>query len=227
MTGTDYSKAKKLHPKLKVRNVKRLIAAIRKSEHLDLAMAKARKNPLKIRGQIACVSDATFYSAESMADSRVPLVFHMPTWMDAAAVDPDRAMRMPKVDSPVCGTAACIAGFAGDLMARGGALDSEAKRRVEFAICVNHGWNTILADFLGIDKKTAERMTSATVDGWANPGFGNEDVRPRHAVRLLEIFLETGMVDWLKAMGRSRGGNVTKVEKAALRVDEMMLKDAA
>ena len=229
----DYSKAKKLHPNLKVGNAKRLIAAIRKADSLELALAKAKKGPPKIGNQIFFMHDVELYSATDMAESRLPLVFHMPTWMDAVAVNPAAWARAPDRDMPTCGTTACIAGFAGSLMARGRGLEDKARAQITFAVCTNHGWNWVLAEFLGIDEFTAERMSSAEFGEVGERdcmAFRNENVRPRHAARLLEIFLKTGKVDWARAMGMKKVGGefrTTAAEKALARKDMAALEAAA
>ena len=230
MTSMDYSKAKKLHPKLKVGNVKRLIAAIRKADSLEMAMAKAKKSPLKIGNHFVFMHDVELYSATDLAKSKVPLVFHMPTWMDPVAANPADWLRRPDRDMPTCGTAACIAGFAGSLMARDRSLDDKARNIIGFAICTNSGWTRILAEFLGIDEFTAERLSSAEREDRHRMSFRNENVRPRHAARLLEIFLKTGKVDWARAMGMKKVGmefRMTVAEKAMARKDMKALEDAA
>ena len=226
----DHSKAKKLHPKLKVRNVKKLIGAIREADSLELARARAAREPLKVGRRNAVCRDAVVRSVEDIGKSKVPLVFFMATWINPAPVDPVMGIVDPESSrwakarkEPTCGTAACIAGFAAALM------PDSAVPRVNWAIRRGEGWDRLLAEFLGVDDWTAATMTNL---GLSDRGCGavNREVQPRHAVRLLEIFLETGKVDWLRAMGRKRvprGAKITSAELRALRMDEMALAEAA
>ena len=127
-------------------------------------------------------------------------------------------------NDPACGTAACIAGFAGALTARG-RMEDDVVHLLDAAVRTGHGWNYVLAGFLGVDALTARSMVSVDA-GW---GIGNGRVRPRHAVRLLDTFLETGEVDWVKAMGRKRaGGRITSTaaERAMAKRDRAAVKAA-
>ena len=220
----DYAAAKKRHPKLKVRNVRRLIRAIREADSLDLARAKAERKPLKIGRRRAVCRDAEIESATDIGRSKVPLVFFMGKWMSPAPVDARLAVTCISGE-PACGTAACIAGFAG-------ALTPESKRSlVDEAIwsITGDNWIFVLAEFLGIDFHTATDMIS-TGGCLGDAGVYDWNVKPRHAVRLLENFLETGKVDWFKAMGVNRHSawshSITKAEMEARRMDEGAL-DAA
>ena len=220
----DYSKAKKKHPKLKVRNVKRLIAAIRESDHLNLARARAEKSPLKIGKRGATCADASINMASDIGKSRVPLVFDMSSWLDPAPVAAQWCPRLADSPSfrndPACGTAACIAGFAATLAPE--SILRLVEEAIEIGSCFR--WEIFFAEFLGIDTWTAGRMTSVQeVPG----GIHNDQVRPRHAVRLLETFLRTGEVDWCKAMGMKKDGSVTKVEEAAFRRENRELEAMA
>ena len=227
----QYAAVKKKHPNLKVRNAKKLIEAIRESDPVDLARARAEKNPLKVNGRIVVCTDTMVESADEIRKSKFPLVFDMETWLGAAEV-PNTEYRFA-YETASCGTAACIAGFAGALMMRGRGKKSESDvrlvDRVAGAHGPNRGWVLVLAEFLGIDPETARAMTT-TDDSVALGGVGDHDVRPRHAVRLLEIFLETGRVDWVNAMGRRRVGDecvATYEEKARARDDLDALRAAA
>ena len=221
----DYSKAKKLHPKLKVRNVKRLIAAIREADSLQLARAKAKREPLMVGNRAALCSDARIERAEGIGNRKVPLVFCMAAWMHPASTHERHVTRFGEIHAysgsePTCGTAACIAGFAGTLMPK--SWLPAVEKAVRSDDC--HRWESILAEFIGVDERTADEMTSTNL---SHAGIYNHHVQPRHAVRLLENFLETGKVDWFKAMGRSDGlGGSTKAEMKALRRDAEAL-DAA
>ena len=221
----DYSRAKTLHPNLKVGNVKRLIKAIRESDHLVLAKAKAEREPLKIGKRRAKCRDAEkIFSTGDIGKSGLPLVFSMENWMTAAPVDPDSSCINYDLDEPACGTAACIAGFAGALMPESkGFMVKEA-----IMSPIGEPWIEVLGEFLGIDYHTAYRMTSADT---GDAGVYNYHVKPRHAVRLLENFLKTGKVDWMKAMGVKKRGrwnySSTKIEAAALRREARELEAVA
>ena len=229
----DYSRAKKKHPKLKVGNAKRLIKAIRDAEPLELARAKAELNPLKIGRRRAVCRDAQIDSVDDIGKKigkKVPLVFDMANWMRASPVSELFGRGHLSIDAlrttPTCGTAACIAGFAGALMPKSAKANSmvwTALHRDD-----SYGWEGVLAEFLGIDEETASEMTSVMLTG-----IYNEDVRPRHAVRLLEIFLKTGNVDWMTAMGVKENPNPTRctpiptaAEERARRREDRVLEAA-
>ena len=228
-----YSKAKKLHPNLKVRNAKRLIEAIRKSEpspdHFTMPPAESggkivRRFMLRTDGSLTRSGD------------RLHIYFDMTFWINAvrASATPPPGIAKKELfyegesHEPVCGTAACIAGFAYILQARDAAKKgTRAKYRTMAAIekmtrGEDHEKFRIdmlgaLENFLGVDQPTALRMSDLTpqVHGLDESGWGhdyNSNVEPRHAARMLEIFLETGFVEWKKAMGRKLDGALTRAE---------------
>ena len=191
---TDYAKLKKLHPKAKVGNIKRLIRAIGNSGHWEAEMLDACRKPRKVGGRALTLDMAkdAISSTENLGKTRVPMTFDMTDFMYVP--------RIRRTGGPSCGTAACIAGFAGALASRGSAagdcrLDGLLRNKGSKV-----SWVGILADFMGIDKHTANKMISVG----CHEDF-NDNARPRHAVKLLEIFLATGNVDWRRAMGRKRG----------------------
>ena len=216
----DYARAKKLHPKLKVRNVKRLIREIRRSAPVEMARARAVREPLKVGRREAVCRDAYIGAADDIGKSRVPLVFNMTNWMVPEPVERGlMGISLSRV-TPTCGTAACIAGFAAALTPKSGRfLVDKALRH-----CSHRTWERVLADFIGVDEETADKMTGTDL---AHMQVFNSHVLPRHAVKLLEIFLETGKVDWARAMGRKKDGEVTKAEAAALRREEMEMEAMA
>ena len=225
----EYATAKKKHPNLKVRNVKRLIKAISESDPLDLARVKAAKKPLKVGKRKATCRDADVNSEKGMANPRVPLVFFMAAWMSPAPVDdPDDIgyvspfrVDWPKMQNePTCGTAACIAGFAGALSPK----PARVRLRKDLRHMGGRCWARLLAEFLGIGTRTADRMVS--VGNMGHLEFYNRDVQPRHAVAMLENFLETGKVEWKKAMGRNSSGRRTAEELEAMCMDERALSAA-
>lgn len=218
----DHSKLKKLHPKAKVGNIKRLIKAIRESEHMHAAEAKHlpfNECP-KINGREMTVSMTTVESAKKLSsnmNSNVPLVFNMCMWLEPAFIYLRKCKRRKtghRSQYQSCGTAACIAGFAGALMAKGNPGRNHCKIIDDAIGDKNYmSWSIVLAEFMGIEASIAEKMTS--VQDYV-PCDMNHIVRPRHAVKLLEKFLDTGKVDWMHAMGRRRNsrGILTKAEMA-------------
>ena len=167
---SDYTKLKKRHPKAKVRNIKRLIEAIRKSEHVSCARNMPEFDEMKI-------PESKRYSSSdfSVAGGSIPVAFDHSLWVES----------MYSRGGHFCGTAACVAGFAYILQARGGDLPGRRSR----------GISKSLAAFIGVNHKTAMRISRG-------PAFSSNDrVWPRHAVALLENFLETGKVDWRHAFG--------------------------
>ena len=196
--NTDYTKLRKLHPKAKVGNIKSLIKMIEDSGYWKTDLLNARIDPPKVNGRRVTYSMASrsINGARAMKKSRVPISFNMSTFGRVARDE----------DGHVCGTAACSAGFAVMLSARA-ARSKAALDRID-----DQSWESTLADFMGIDAITADDMTAV---GGPCPE-SNGDVKPRHAVRLLEIFLETGEVDWARALGwrKAAGGlAMTKAEE--------------
>ena len=212
----DYSKAKKLHPNLKVRNAKALIAEIRRAEWSpgSGALPPARTGDgSPLREPIMRMDGSLTVSG---GGGKYPIYFDMCEWLQTVESNQHD-------DDSVCGTAACIAGFAYVLTFR-----QEAIRGIphDATIAIFRKWRRemnghwvygmvmILAKFLGVDYATAKRMSSLNDD----MGFttciddSDSDVEPRHAVAMLEHFLETGKVDWNRAMGRQADGALTRAE---------------
>ena len=211
----DYSKAKKLHPNLKVRNAKALIAEIRRAEPSPGAFTLP---PIKVNGKPALESMLKMDGRLGNTEERYPVYFDMSKWI--RAVESNHFWIRADEDS-VCGTAACIAGFAHLLgireMAKKGARPKHATMAgFRSWMCRQSGESTwtrmvnTLAEFLGVDHETADRMSSVS----RLHGDRNADVEPRHAALLLEIFLKTGHVEWGKAMGRNPDGTLTVAERA-------------
>ena len=207
----DYSKAKKLHPKLNVRSAKRLIAAIRGSER---SPGSFRILPVKSGGRPATPSMLRTDGSLAKSGGNYPIYFDMDKWMSVVESKRPR----DGSGSGACGTAACIAGFAYVLRAQEGKKPRHAtmagfrswtSRTRGVAV-----WSSMvkaLADYLGVDAKTAERMASVSLSA-RGLDDSNRDVEPRHAVRMLESFLETGEVEWSRAMGRKKDGTLTVAE---------------
>ena len=84
-----------------------------------------------------------------------------------------------------CGTAACIAGFAGLLTGSG-------------RIVVERMGAASLVDFLGISFEDADRMA------YPHGAYPDEDrlrkITAEQAIRMLEIHRDTGKVDWSSAL---------------------------
>ena len=138
--------------------------------------------------------------------SRHPMFFDMTKWFNL--------VKSNRPDDPICGTAACIAGFAYAL-----SLKAERDGRPGSAAhIVQRPVGTMtLADFLGVEYATAREMASIQhLVSERSHGFDfdvDSDVEPRHAARMLEIFLETGHVEWRRAMGRNPDGSMTEAEE--------------
>ena len=220
MMAEKYAKLKKLHPNAKVRSIKRLIKAIGDSEIWEIEMIKAIQKPKKAGGEIVTrsLANQAIKSAAELGKAGIPMAFDMTDYMTA----PENPFIHGVSDAPLakggfricptCGTAACIAGFAGALAARSGTDPRSAEMRRLNGVLRNGqsatdsassaSWTQVLADFMGIDGDVANKMISVR---HSSPDF-NEDVKPRHAVKLLEKFLETGRVDWDHAMGRRKVG---------------------
>ena len=112
----DYSKAKKLHPNLKAGNVRRLIKAIRESEPRP---GNYTMPPAESGGKPVRMSMMRMDGSLSRTGGKYPIYFGMADW-----IVPVRAGAVPGRDwqgmngEAVCGTAACIAGFAYTIRAR-------------------------------------------------------------------------------------------------------------
>ena len=226
-----YAKLKKLHPSAKVRSIKRLISALRKMDHVDLAHERARTDPPKINGRK--ITDAqverSLASVARIGKSRMPISFSMGHWL--SSVPPESFF-----DDASCGAAACIAGLAGALAAREPKKEhADLRRYLEKAIDMDDPgeWTKVLAEYLGVDRMTASFMTtvfvgeSRGVETSASDRDTNLDVAPRHAARLLEKFLETGKVDWIHAMGRnSNTRELTQKERKERKLEEAQLEAA-
>ena len=217
---TDHSELKKRHPKAKVRNIKRLIAAIREMDHVDLAFERARINPPKINGRK--ITDAqverSLENVTRLGKSKVPISFNMKTWIGSG----------DSFGGLTCGAAACICGVAGALASREPKTraNAELRKTVNKAIKLQIGaaWRSALAEFLGIDYEASARMSSVVAYDCIGRHMIDQDyngnVEPRHAVKMLERFLETGKVDWWHAMGRNRKTKGLTRAEAKLRKEE-------
>ena len=222
MPQSKYAKLKERHPHANVRNIKRLIAVIKESDHWKVGREKARIKQPKANGGDLMWSMAYKASGNvrALGEGNVPLLFDMTNWMQAMTtenmditpedVDMWNGSVMDVESLHSCGTAACIAGFAGALMAR-----SRHTGMLEQALRFGHAlhWEAVISEFLGIGGTAVRQLVSV-----GECPDHNCDVMPRHAVRLLETFLETGRVDWAKAMGWKRyefEWILTKKEQAA------------
>ena len=188
----DYSKLKSIHPRAKVGNIKRLIAAIRRSgnvQNLDswiLMHGNGRMGRFRFKYDTAFSQPRFEYSANlsGRGDDRVG--FSMDHWIQTCKLE----------KGGDCGTWACIAGFA-HILDTGG--DSTAGIK---------SWVSYFAEFTGL--LDDDEVTAFSI---CHPPTMDCDVRPRHAVRLLEILLETGELDWERAMGTNpRTGRLTREE---------------
>ena len=225
---TDYSRAKKLHPNLKVRNAKALIAEIRRAEPSPgfFTHPPARKkNGDPVRPHMLRTDGKLMRSGE-----KYPIYFDMCQWF--RELDSNQ-----KGDDSVCGT---VAGFAFVLKNRQDAKRGKRPRVASvpaFTKRAAHSdsgvWGTMvgaLEEFLGVDAATATMMSSIYGARRRCVDDSNDDVEPRHAVAMLEHFLETGEVDWNRAMGRKRDGRLTNAEWLkrceAVRIMEALKEEA-
>ena len=173
------------YPDFNMANARRLIAALRRAEPADVACER----PMEIGGSPldrSSILDMAA-SAEGTHPGAAPLAYNQSTW--GTIVYHPWGSRVP---AHVCGTAACIAGFAW--------LMREADRgrdvSVEGLASSNNEDNEMvcaLAEFLGVGESAASRM-SINQCGAFRP-------HPRHAVAMIERFIETGRVDWQRAIG--------------------------
>ena len=218
---TDYSKLKARFPNAKVGNIKRLIAAIRRSEGSDGAVAlwrawrdDARRDtasgPQRISRHCIDSRGATSRRIRAKADTNVSgrgsgrVGFSMNGWINIYESDHE------------CGTCACIGGFAYLL---GDGRDAETPpASIKF--------DEHFADFIGIDYRTIKGWSTAK-EICIPSDHRMSDVRPRHAVALLERFLETGVVEWDRAMGiNSRTGDPTNREMRERRREDRKIAAA-
>ena len=229
----DYAKLKKLHPRAKVRRIKRLISELRKMIPMDLAHERSRIDPPKIGGRKVTLKMAanSLASVESLGKSNVPISFGMGDWLASVPI-----MFAAHADA-TCGTSACIAGLAGVLAAR----EPKAKANADLLGFLKDAlrgddcddWVMVLAEYLGVDHRTACSMTQ--VSRGEDMGVGpsrddfdyNRHVGPRHAVRLLEKFLDSGKVDWIHAMGRNSKTRELTQKERKMRVMEEKQFEAA
>ena len=174
------------HPNFKLKNARRLIAALEKAAPAEIA----RRQPLMINGSHIMKGDSLRKAVDAEGTdpdpSAIPVAYDQGTW--ACAIDTGDSAHF-------CGTAACIAGFA-HLMHQ---ADQGSPVRLEGFSRFDGSGDTgcvmvrDLADFLGIEKYAAEMMSAPC--GLSPPP------RPRHAVAMLEYFIRTGRVDWKRALG--------------------------
>ena len=180
------------HPKAKPRNILRLIEMLRAAPTYhevvhDVELSRNRK------------------VAEQPVDDRV-LAFYMPryhihAWIKGPRIRGRKGDGMDAFHPPHrCGTAACIAGFAQVAML--GAEKSVEQEAVDYTATES------MERYIGCSLETVMSMASANVRG-----DSNANVRPRHAIAMLEWFLKTGVVSWNRAMGRDRSGSMTRQER--------------
>ena len=214
----QYAKAMQKHPNLNVRNVERLIERIGES-------VSWRKGRAMVDGELRPDRTCKEIAEADMRGGRNPLDFGM--HVVAGHYD-----RRRNGDIALCGTAACIAGFARALRVedRMGFLGFLIKPKVTLDRIKNRSWmglfcdnnsDLLLAKFIGVKPRVASRMFLCEC---SDP---NHIVEPRHAVKLLQKFLKTGKVDWKHAMGRKKNGNLTKAEERLRRAEEKERREIA
>ena len=192
--STERVGAHELHPNFNLKNARRLIAALRNA----VPEMVARERPMEINGSPATKGDllnlrVDIACAEGQdPPKRVPVAYAQGTWASALK---DRANHMHS-----CGTAACIAGFAWLLREkdRGSEVTvSEFMKAGGTSLRKHpHAMEDVLAEFLGVSIGAAKRMSAHT-----RVFFLHHSPQPRHAVAMLEWFMETGEVDWWRASG--------------------------
>ena len=204
----DYSKLRARFPKAKVGNIKKLIAAIRRSDTaLDPLVMKHRINKPGITAfPLSGETDPASWSSRlksraagvrvsSNVSGRGPgrVGFAMSDWINVYASEKGHE----------CGTTACIAGFA-YMLGEGKGMNSEVAKFGKFA-----DYNKHLGKFIGVDGSPEGIFLIRSITMY------RPSVRPRHVVSLLERFLETGKIDWDLAMGvNPRTGDPTARERA-------------
>ena len=183
MESTERVGAHKHHPNFNLKNARRLIAALQRSVPARIA----RERPMEIGGSPVIPVDILHMAvdAEGTDPKGVPLAYHQASW--------GSMVKDSLAPSNSCGTAACIAGFA-FLMLK---ADKGAKARVvdlvTGSVDVYKGKMDALAEFLGVSLFEARCMSTPHCEG-VMP-------QPRHAVAMLERFVETGEADWHSACG--------------------------
>ena len=210
----DCAKAKARHPGLKPENVRRLIDAIGASIPRRLAQQKplfAEGGRPMDRGET--MSRNAVVDPAGLGPESIRVSFSLVHWIEYIGA---RGFSRHS-----CGTAACISGFA-HIMLRG---DSGKSVRCGKELGQERALKS-LGEFIGVERKHAREMAMCRTDD------GNDAVQPRHAVALLERFLDTGEIEWRRAMGREkdwgRPGKTRLTEREeALREDERaMVLDA-
>ena len=192
--STERVGAHALHPNFKLKNARRLITALWRSVPARIA----RERPLLVNG--SHVDDRDIAHMEIDADGkrpdRIPLAYDQETWGSAIVFRRDLKHS--------CGTAACIAGFAWLLREAdtdGGVTMTSFMEAVRARSDIRSDMDprtcameNALAGFLGVSIDAARRMSACEL---------NSQIQPRHAVAMLEDFIETGRVDWRRALGRT------------------------
>ena len=190
----EYAEAMAENPNLNPRNVERLITAISQSDPIEIAQLKPMVRDGKPVSRKAAMKRNV---SMGMADpGRIPLVYDQSEWMGALDDEYDRGHP--------CGTIACIAGFAFVMTEQDAGRDTSAavmlkkiSRRTPQNI--SDFMTLIFAKFIGVERHIANLMSS---DDYLP--FDKCSAQPRHAVAMLEWFLETGKVDWRRARGWTR-----------------------
>ena len=208
------AKARAKHPGLKPENVRRLIDAIGGS----VPRSMAQQRPLFAEGGRPLDRKETMrrnvaIGADAADSGSIPVCFDLGTWIDYVG---SRGFSRHS-----CGTAACISGFAHIMLEgdRGESVRCGDELRQQGAI-------KSLMEFVGVKRSVAFAIANCmTADR-------NEAVQPRHAVALLERLLDTGDVDWHRAMGRvknrlGRGSEMTKRERALRARERALVEEAA
>ena len=200
MDAIDCCRAKAKHPDLKPENVRRLIDAIRAAVPRSLA----RQKPLFAEGGRPMDRDETMarnavVDPAGLDSESVRVCFSLSHWIDYVGA---RGFSRHS-----CGTAACISGFAHIMLEgdRGKSVRCGKDLGQENAL-------KSLAEFVGVERPHALNMAMCRTED------GNDEVQPRHAVALLERFLDTGEIDWMHAMGRVK--NWGKQGKGKTRLTE-------
>ena len=194
--STERVGAHDLHPNFNLKNAHRLIAALRNAAPMDIA----RERPLEINGFPAARRDVLHLpvdpaSGDRRDQGRVPVAYNQGAWS---------CMVLTKSWTPdSCGTAACIAGFAWLMRESDKGEDVSADRFVTELSARAGGYSCMdaLKDFLGISLHAASLMSDTTPCSLLDSPLDRRSVQPRHAVAMLEGFIEAGRVDWVRALG--------------------------
>ena len=211
--STERVGAHVLHPDFNLANAHRLIAALRGAAHVNIACV----TPLEIDGSHVTKEDVLDRSVdiEGSDPERIPVAFNHGSWSMHLRdrIDPRYS----------CGTAACIAGFAHLLLQadKGRTLSVRDMSRLSASADKKTTVVRSLAEFLGTSIAAAERISEMP------DMLSGSSVKPRHAVAMLEYFIETGNVEWDHAIGKVEDGDINVTEEERKMMHEDIIKVVA